>query len=153
MSRGQHPQHVIQVHVHLAQVEVLQCRGEAWGGSIRERAISVGLCTPSLSLAGALPAGCSGVHLLGSQRCHQRQCTCTDLGAGATRTPSVPKGTEGEVEENSPLRKDAPVSRSPESVPQGSSPKQGSLVLQGGDCPNMCGMLCACRGGWCLSWE
>lgn len=45
VSGGQHAQHVVQGHVHLARVEVLQGCGEGWGGSIRERAVGVGFST------------------------------------------------------------------------------------------------------------
>lgn len=46
VSSGQHAQHVIQAYLHLAHVEVLQGRGEGWGGSIQGPAISLGALQP-----------------------------------------------------------------------------------------------------------
>ena len=46
VSGSQHAQHVIQAHLHLVHVEVLQGRGEGWGGSIRGQPSAWGLCSP-----------------------------------------------------------------------------------------------------------
>lgn len=58
---SQHAQHIIHVHFHLAQVEVLQGRGEGWGAAAERESRQLGLCTLRPLLAGALPAGCSSV--------------------------------------------------------------------------------------------
>lgn len=60
VSGSQYTQHVLQAHLRLAHVEVLQGCGEGWeaGGQHRDRAISAGLCTPPPSLAGTGPRRC-----------------------------------------------------------------------------------------------
>lgn len=47
VSGSQHSWHVVQVHLRLARVEVLQGHCEGWGGSIQERAPQRGALQPT----------------------------------------------------------------------------------------------------------